>query len=95
MFVVVVEFEVRPEARDRFLDLVVENAKASRRIEPGCRQFDVCVDPQAPTTVLLYEIYDDREAFDRHLTLPHFLAFDVAARPLVLTKHVRLLDRVA
>ena len=94
MLVVVVEFEVRPDARDRFLELVVENAAASLRIEPGCRQFDVCVDPDAPATVLLYEIYDNRLAFDRHLTLPHFLAFDAAARSLVLAKRVRLLDRV-
>jgi quinol monooxygenase YgiN len=95
MFVVVVEFEVRADARDRFLELVVENAATSRRSEPGCRQFDVCVDPNAPATVFLYEIYDDRQAFDRHLTLPHFLAFDAVARSLVHSKRVRLFDRLA
>jgi quinol monooxygenase YgiN len=45
--------------------------------------------------VLLYETYDDRQAFDRHLTLPHFLAFDAAASSLVLSKRVRLFDRIA
>jgi quinol monooxygenase YgiN len=95
MFVVVVEFEVQPDARDRFLELIVENAATSRRLEPGCRQFDVCLDPNAPATVLLYETYDDRQAFDRHLTLPHFLAFDAAASSLVLSKRVRLFDRIA
>lgn len=94
MFVVVVEFEVRAEARERFLALVRDNAATSHRDEPGCRQFDVCLDPQSPTTVFLYELYDDRAAFDRHLTLPHFRAFDAATGSLVLSKRVRLLQRL-
>jgi len=95
MFAVTVEFEVRPDAIDRFMELILENAATSRDTEPGCRQFDVCVDPGAPTSVLLYEIYDDRRAFDVHLTLPHFLGFDASAKPLVLSKRVRVLSLVS
>jgi quinol monooxygenase YgiN len=94
MFVVVVEFEVRAAARERFLSLVCDNAATSRRDEPGCRQFDVCVDPLSPAAVFLYELYDDRAAFDRHLTLPHFRDFDAPAGSLVLSKRVRLLERL-
>jgi len=90
MFVVIVEFEIRPDAIDQFTDLALENAATSRDTEPGCRQFDVCVDPGAPTSVLLYEVYDDRRAFEVHLTLPHFLGFDVSAKRLALSKRVRM-----
>jgi quinol monooxygenase YgiN len=95
MFVVTVEFEVRPEAIDRFKKLILENAATSRDTEPGCRRFDVCIDPAAPTSVFLYEVYDDRRAFDVHLTLPHFRGFDASAKPLVLSKRVRLFSLVS
>jgi quinol monooxygenase YgiN len=55
----------------------------------------VCIDPAAPTSVFLYEVYDDRRAFDVHLTLPHFRGFDASAKPLVLSKRVRLFSLVS
>ncbi len=45
MLVVTVAFEVSAAKADPFLAAVVANAKASLASEPGCRQFDVAVDP--------------------------------------------------
>jgi quinol monooxygenase YgiN len=39
-----------------FMPLMVDNARASREQEPGCRQFDVCLDPAAPNVAFPYEI---------------------------------------
>ena len=44
--------------------VVIANARASVEHEPGCSQFDVCVDPKDKSRIFLYEIYDDRAAFD-------------------------------
>jgi quinol monooxygenase YgiN len=60
----------------------------------GCRQFDVCVDPADKASVFLYEIYDDRGAFDAHLAAAHFKRFDAAVGPMVASKAVRLLNLV-
>ena len=49
MYVIIVDFEIDPEQIDAFLPLMCENASASARDEPGCRQFDVCHDPDTPT----------------------------------------------
>ena len=38
--------------------------------------------------VFLYEIYDDRAAFDAHLASPHFRAFDAEVGPWVQDKQV-------
>ena len=94
MFVVTVEFEIRPGCFDVFLPLMLENARASRAIEPGCRQFDVCTDGTRPGTVFLYEVYDDRPAFEAHLASAHFKRFDLAVRDLVATKVVRSMGRI-
>ena len=94
MFVVTVEFEIRPGGFDAFLPLMLENARASRAIEPGCRQFDVCTDGTRPGTVFLYEVYDDRLAFEAHLASEHFRRFDHAVQNLLANKVVRSMERI-
>ncbi len=89
MFVVTVEFELVPGRRAEFLPLMIENAEASKAHEPGCRHFDVCIDPESPDLVFLYELYTDRAAFDAHLATDHFKRFDEVTRCLVTHKTVR------
>jgi quinol monooxygenase YgiN len=92
-FVIVAEFEVRPEALERFLALAKVDASQSVAKEPGCHQFDVTVD-RAAARVLLYEVYDDQAAFDAHLKTPHLEAFRAGIEPLVVSRNVRRLIRV-
>jgi quinol monooxygenase YgiN len=94
MLVVTVVFEPKPEHAAAFRVAMLANARASRENEPGCRQFDVCIDP-ASGTIFLYELYDDRAAFDAHMRTAHFLAFDAQTRGWVARKDVRLYERVA
>jgi quinol monooxygenase YgiN len=92
-FVIVAEFEVRPEGLERFLELAKTDASQSVAKEPGCHQFDVTVD-RAGNRVLLYEVYDDQAAFDAHLQTPHLAAFRAGIEPLVVSRNVRRLTRV-
>ena len=87
--VVTVEFVALPQHADAFRAAMIANARASREGEPGCRQFDVCVTEGEPERVFLYEIYDDRAAFDAHLGSAHFKAFDATVAPWLQTKTVR------
>jgi (4S)-4-hydroxy-5-phosphonooxypentane-2,3-dione isomerase len=89
MYVVTVEFVIKAEHLQSFMPLMVDNARASREREPGCRQFDVCVEPAAPNLVFLYEVYDDRGAFEAHTATTHFKTFDAAVRDMVAAKLVR------
>ena len=95
MYVVTVEFTLKPGTRERFMPLMLENARASREEEPGCRQFDVSVDPAKPDVVFLYELYDDRAAFDAHLAAAHFKSFDAAVREMIASRVLKTLERVA
>jgi quinol monooxygenase YgiN len=94
MYVVVVDFTVLPAHVAAFRAAMVDNARASREREPGCRQFDVCADSADPARVFLYEVYDDRAAFDAHLASPHFRAFDAMVASWIGAKAVRALERV-
>lgn len=88
--VILVEFDIASGRFDEFLRLVRENARLSVKQEPGCRRFDVLLPPSPADRrrVVLYEIYDDRGAFDIHLKTAHFLDFDEATRPMVTGKRV-------
>ena len=61
-YVLQVALQVKPENVDAFVAKVRVNAAAARS-EPGCRQFDVVVDPNDPTRMMLYEVYDDAKAY--------------------------------
>lgn len=89
MFVVYVDLTIRPEDLETFLPLMRANAKASLETEPGCRQFDVIGVSDAPTEFMLYELYDDKAAFDAHLKTQHFLEFDAKVADMVTHKAVR------
>ncbi|HYY61592.1 MAG TPA: putative quinol monooxygenase [Burkholderiales bacterium] len=85
MFVLVVNLRIKPENVERFMTQALENARAARK-EPGCRQFDVLVDPQDKTKVMLYEIYNDEKAFEAHQQTPHFKKYLADAVPLLASR---------
>ena len=93
MFVVVAAFKVSPADRERFLAVAHEDATKSVESEPGCRQFDVCVDPAQEGSILFYEVYDDAVAFEEHKRTNHFNTFDEGNRPLIVRSDVRFLNR--
>jgi quinol monooxygenase YgiN len=93
-FVIVVDFKIKPGETRNFRRLIDENARASVRDEPGCRRFDVLANGKDPDRILLYEIYDDRAAFDAHRRTPHFAVFDRESAALVADKSVMEYDLV-
>ena len=85
MFVLQVNLRIKPENVDSFMKKCLENAREARK-EPGCRQFDVLVDPNDKTKVMLYEVYDDNSAFEAHQQTPHFKKYLAEAVPLLASR---------
>ena len=77
--------QIKPENVDSFMKKVIENGKAART-EPGCRQFDVLVDPDDKTKIMLYEVYDDQKAFDAHQAGAAFKKYVAEAVPLLASR---------
>jgi (4S)-4-hydroxy-5-phosphonooxypentane-2,3-dione isomerase len=92
-YVVIVTFGVKPTYRGAFRDAVLENASASRTVEPGCSVFDVC-ESEDGSEVFLYEIYDSGAAFREHLATDHFRRFDALVAPWVVDKRVTTYHRL-
>lgn len=87
-YAIIVEFRLRPGQRAAFRRLIDSNARHSVRDEVGCRRFDVLEPAGDADRILLYEIYDDRAAFDAHVESAHFARFDAESSALVTAKSV-------
>jgi autoinducer 2-degrading protein len=94
MFVLSVDLRIKPGNVESFTARAVENAADSRK-EPGCRQFDVLVDLEDPTKILLYEVYADEKAFDAHQQTPHFKKYVAEAVPLLASRERHMWKRIA
>jgi quinol monooxygenase YgiN len=81
-FVVIPEFRVKPELMVAFLDAALDDTRHSVADEAGCHQFDVVRPEGADDTVVFYEVYDDRTAFETHLTAPHLKRFQASMKTL-------------
>jgi quinol monooxygenase YgiN len=92
-FVLVVDFQVKPEHLARFNELIAVNATASVGTEPGCRQFDVLRAADDPCRVVLYEVYDSEDAFKTHLEQAHTKTFLGQAKDLVAKQTLLKLTR--
>jgi (4S)-4-hydroxy-5-phosphonooxypentane-2,3-dione isomerase len=87
-YAITVEFTLKPGSMVAFRKLVDENAQNSCDLEPGCRRFDILVPYNSQDKVFLYEIYDDKKAFEEHLRTRHFLSFNRESSDLVLAKTI-------
>lgn len=80
-----VQIKIQPANVERWMKMVLENARAARE-EPGCRQFEVLVDAEDKTQVMLFEVYDDEKAFEAHQQTPHFKKYLAEAIPLLASR---------
>ena len=95
MQALIVEFRIKPAHAEAFAAAIIDNARASRDTEPGCRQFDVCRDPTDASLFFLYELYDDEAAVQAHLRSAHFVQMNTATAAWVEKKTVWRYMRVA
>ena len=95
MFVLQVSYiGIKPESVDAFMQKALENADAARK-EAGCRQFDVLVDPNDKTKVMLYEVYNDEKAFEAHQQTAHFKKYLAEAVPLLTARERHVWKRAS
>jgi quinol monooxygenase YgiN len=77
--------EDRVDEFDQLADRLVEQVRSR---EPDSLVFIVHAVPSAPMQRILYEVYRDRLAYDRHTQQPYVRQFDADRRPFVLATNV-------
>jgi quinol monooxygenase YgiN len=88
MQALVVTIKIKPDQVEAFIAATTENAAASRK-EPGIDRFDLLQDPADRTRFILYEVYRDAGANDRHKETAHYQKWKALAEPMMAEPRVR------
>jgi len=94
MFVLQVNIKIQPQNVEAFMERLAENAREARK-EPGCKQFEVLVDPKDRTAIMLYEVYKDEAAFETHQQTAHFKNYVAEAVPMLASRERHVWKRVS
>lgn len=84
------EIEIHPQFLASYKAILLEEAEASVRLEPGVVAILPMLQKEDSTQVRILEIYASDEAYKSHLTTPHFQYYKSATRHMV--KALRLVD---
>ncbi|NNL86332.1 MAG: antibiotic biosynthesis monooxygenase [Myxococcales bacterium] len=70
MLIVSVAFEFVPGGFERIRNAVTDAVQNSRE-EAGAQIYDWAIDVTAPNRAIIFEVWDDQAALDRHFTHPY------------------------
>ena len=82
----VVELEIVPSELEAFKTAIKENGQAAVREEPGCQQFNIVFEKDNPARVLLFEVYDNTEAFAAHQATAHFKKYLATTKDMIKSR---------
>jgi len=71
---IIAEFKLKVGRGDDFAEYIKWHQNESRK-EVGCQYFQANRDPERSDVFLMYEIYDDHDAIQRHRDTPHYQKF--------------------
>ena len=94
MIAITVRFQIKTGCEQQFLDRVRVHARTTLSAEPGCRQFDVCRNPDDASVVSLYELYEDPTALDIHVKSPHLQSFNADTRDWLEQADIKQWERL-
>jgi quinol monooxygenase YgiN len=84
----IAELEIHAEHLAAYRALLAEEIAASVANEPGVLTLQAVALKETPEQIRILEIYQDQEAYERHLKTPHFLAYKSGSAAMV--KSLRL-----
>ena len=94
MHVVTVTFVTREEYKDEFRHAVMQQADKSLTRESGCHCFEVSRESSSSNRFFLYELYENKAAFDLHLQSDHYHDFDARAKDWMVSKEAQARARL-
>jgi quinol monooxygenase YgiN len=84
---IVVEFEVKPENRDQFIEVLKAQAQTTRA-EDGCQEYDVMLPNNDAKHVLVVEKWRDEASHSAHLNGPSFAKARDASKEWIVDRKV-------
>lgn len=90
MYIVIVHSRIQEEYVEKFRELTIQNAEASRG-EQGCVRFDVLQQLDDPTGFTFIEMFNSEEDGTIHRETSHFKKWLEQAVPLMVEPRTRVI----
>jgi len=72
LLAIFVTLKIKNQFTEQFRKASYEDAEGSVRDEAGCFRFDILQNAESANTFHLYEVYQDKFAFEEHQKTKHF-----------------------
>ena len=66
---------LHPEHRERYLEILQEEAVAANKDEPNTANYHVLLGDPDDSILVIYEVFNDRAGFPEHQESPHYKKF--------------------
>ena len=87
------EIEIEPAYLEEYKAILIEEAAASVKLEPGVIAIFPMYPKENPSLVRILEIYASQAAYEQHLKTPHFQKYKTTT--LNMVKSLKLIDMEA
>ena len=69
---------------DKYKAALKEQMDAAIKLEPGVLSYTVVADKKDTTSITIFEVYENQEAYQSHIIAPHFKKYKETVKDMVL-----------
>jgi quinol monooxygenase YgiN len=91
----IAELEIVADMLDAYKALLAEEIHASVGIEPGVLFLYGVSEKNTPTKIKVFECYANQQAYEHHITTPHFIKYKTLTAAMVKSLTLIDLDAIA
>ncbi len=80
---------------DKYKAALKEQMDAAIKLEPGVLSYTVVADKKDATSITIFEVYENQEAYQSHIIAPHFKKYKETVKEMVLALELIDTDLIA
>lgn len=80
----IAKIKVEINQLDKYKAALKEQMDAAIKLEPGVLSYTVVADKKDATSITIFEVYENQEAYQSHIIAPHFKKYKETVKDMVL-----------
>jgi len=81
----IAKIKVDASQLDKYTSALKEQMNAAIKLEPGVLSYTVVADKKDATSITIFEVYANIEAYQSHILTPHFKKYKETVKDMVLS----------
>jgi len=90
----IAKIKVDTNQLDKYTIALKEQMNAAIKLEPGVLSYTVVADKKDATSITIFEVYANLEAYQSHIVSPHFKKYKETVKDMVLSLELMDTDLV-